>query len=709
MRSDYHRVNYRSMPAQSRFGYVFGFFHDESCYTTDELQFRIKILNLRANSGLDADLLQTDNSWFASDEAAFINVNEHSWVLNAEFRPRHALSRDDFHINLIDSNRLQWPELGTMTRVIGDYLLLRNANLEAQHLNQPMNYVLLDVTQILRRLSMSENADYVKQQLQLLQNYLRAVEIHTSPVKGSDRLFLTDCRQSMENHQASIENHIQSRQLKTQIHQIQQELNRIGELRHTILHFALSEQEVNPHPYWEHFASQPQNMASQVEFPTLAAKNCAQRNVDELSERAENPAKSSQVIELELSPKTLSDCRDFKFVSNLPEDVQQAYSDSLVDLQEILRFEGIVDQLLQLFDKAGEVFTIVQFREQMQALLLNIEQFIQRSHQNIMHVIEMNAILYQQFIQDKQNLSWWEKLMTQRQHKIDSFINNQDNLARFDVTQSNLLLASKKLFKQIKQVITHLEQQAAESKQLQLMSSTRNLVEQLIDSMHAWMKRQHQLKGLPLPKKPEFRKLAAPDEKRECEKKNNSEVIRTSRGDYRMVNKEQTSTANRLTPSFQFWSSTYSAPEAQMLCSHESGCPILPEHSSEQSPASNSFNNVSAHLLIGLIILLPVAFLALKGLYAPSPQKLIHKGEKSGFKALQVKTADLISVLQNQVNESNDPYAIEVLDALLEDYSALMNERKQGRFPNAKLQELYENLINFRQELQEEHIFEMKA
>lgn len=108
-------VSYRSMPDQSRFGFFFGLFHDESCYTEEELQFRNTILGLRKASDLDPELLQTNNRWFDEDDTvALLNINQNAWVLPAESKPRTTISRDDFHMPMLHSQRIIWKPLSTL-------------------------------------------------------------------------------------------------------------------------------------------------------------------------------------------------------------------------------------------------------------------------------------------------------------------------------------------------------------------------------------------------------------------------------------------------------------------------------------------------------------------------------------------------------------------------------------------------------------------
>ncbi|KTD18699.1 Uncharacterised protein [Legionella lansingensis] len=721
MRSEYHHVDYRPMPSQSRFGLVFGVLHNEACYTPEELEYRARVLRARASSGLDSDLLQTSNSWFSSNQdAAFVNINEQSWFFSAEYQPREGITTEAFHIPLIESQRLHWPELGTMTRVIGDYLLLRNSNLAADHLNQPMNYVLLDVVQMLNRLSKIENPEHVANQLQLLHNYLRAVEIHTSPTIGSDRLFLADCRRTFERHQTKIENQIHSRQLKAQIHKVQQQLTQVAELRHTVLHFALIDQPVNAHPYWEHFASHQPQLNSKAEFPTLAAKNCATHHADEVTKIDEKNTEH-KLVALELSAKTLDHCQDFKFVDNLPGTVKKAYSDSLVDLQEILRFQGILDQLQQLFDQAGEVFTIIQFREQMLGLLQNIEKFIQDSHQTIVQVLEANANIYHQSIQAKQDLQWWEKLLTDRQKKIDDFINNQDNLARFDVTLPDLHKASKDLFQQVNQAMNYLTQQAGEKKQLELISSTRGLVQQLMNSMHAWIGRQYELKGLSAPEK-----ISLIEASKTTEKIKMQEATENSWDyDYDRCNLEpeedivvQTSSANRIAPLFQFWFPSNPTQTPNRLCAPGSHCgstlPMLEPGATNQdanSSASSSAINMNASVALGVLILLPLGILALKLLYDSwyKPKSATTRiDDAESFNTAQIQTADLLSIAQNQAEQLKEDYWQDHVDMINSDYEDLLKRAQKKIYDVEAMKDLYEELTDLLSDMENSSEYQLR-
>lgn len=57
-----------------------------------------------------------------------------------------------------------------------DYLLLRNNELRQEHLNQPINFFLLDLNHILKGISQNPNIKQTQEQLEHLTRYVRAVE-----------------------------------------------------------------------------------------------------------------------------------------------------------------------------------------------------------------------------------------------------------------------------------------------------------------------------------------------------------------------------------------------------------------------------------------------------------------------------------------------------------------------------------------------------
>lgn len=497
----YPEIDYQPMPYRARFGVFGSLVYQESCYTDQELRLRLQILKARAASGIDPELLKTDNCWFSeASDHALTNTNANAWILADAYQPIHIINRNDFHIGLFNSQRVNWEGLSTLGRVIGDYLLLRNAALPDQHLNQPMNYLLLDLVRMLKTLA-GENAGYTLEQLKFTGIYLRQVESLLQSETGSDRLFLAETRRTIEMTLIrDIENKLASQRFKSHTEQVQRRLRHIAELRHAVLHFVLTENEVNSHPFLEYFENPDKHPASSTKFPTLAAKACViPKDHKQLADSSQSPPEQYQLI-----LKQLNDCPDFKLIANLPDNIEQIYTQGLTDLQEMIRFNSILDQLSVLLDQAGEVITLIQFREQILTLLQQMERFIQRSHTGIIELIEVNEHRYFQFIQAKQNLHWWEKISGAKQKVIDTFIANQDNLARFKATEADLRQANIEFLQESSLVTNHLQQQASLASQENLVTSARDQIDALMDSIHLWINQRYQSEGLAIEAHPTF-------------------------------------------------------------------------------------------------------------------------------------------------------------------------------------------------------------
>ncbi|KTC94605.1 hypothetical protein [Legionella erythra] len=667
MREGHHQITYRAMPQQARFGLFTRPLHDESCYTQEELQLRDTILNARSQSGLDPDLLRTDMTWFSPDnQVALVNVNEGSWIFGSEYRPRQGLSRDDFHIGLIN-RQLHWPALNTMTRFIGDYLLIRNNQLDDRHLNQPLNYVYLDTVQILNRMAVVHDGRYVHKQLQLLNKYLRVVETHVSPTQGSDRLFLADCRYTLEHRIArDIKTKQQSQQLRLHFEQVRHQLNHVAELRHTVLHFALTDGSVNPHPYWEHFSETPRGLEGKQEFPTLSAKSCAEKTSDALTQPG-----NTQLSQLKLTPHTLDDCPALGLIDRTTTETKAAYGQSISDLQEVLRFQHILDSLLQLFDQAGEVFTLIQFRRQMNNLLLGIEQFIQQSEQHIVNVVEANSRLYHQLIQDKQDLSWWQRMTSGKVEKIDRFIQNQDNLARFPTSASDLSAASKELLDGVHEVLNHLKQQGTETQQIAMVSSTRELVQHVMDSMHAWVGHQQEINGLPIPDKP-----ALPISHHQEQPTTDLGIKPFQPDAPKPKSLPKTSFTQRVEAPLFFQAQSQQTPVRVSSCPLNQPCtaPLLSGNTTvaQSNPSTRAAIRpeaaaISAPVLLGTLVLLPLVFIGLKLLYdawqTPTPRRQTPNN-KEDFKQLTTQAEDLLAAASHLLPEMETSCMQEEFDYL---------------------------------------------
>jgi hypothetical protein len=703
MRKGHLKVDFRAMPANSRFGLFSKLTHHESSYTQEELKFRERVLAAREASGLDLDLTQTNDSWFNQDFAdAFVNLNEGSWLYSEEYRPKHAINQDDFHISLISSERLKWIELSILMRTIGDYLLVRNSRLAPEHLNQPMNYVLLDVIRILKRLAMTDQADYVTKQLQLLRNYLRSIEIYVPYDEGSDRLFLAECRYTMEHSiDEELHQNIQAKRLKSLLIQVKEALDNVAVKRHALLHYAFSEEEVNPHPFWEGFAEKRELLSSNPTFPALAAKSCAQAESDAVALKGTND-RASEFETLVLTDETLSNCKDLHLIDLLSRESKLAYAQGIADLQEILRYQSLLDKLLGIFDQAGEVFTVLTLRDQVINLLVSLDKFTQRTQQTISRILDANAQIYQRFIQNQQDLAWWENWFTNRPKLIQNYITNQDNLARFKTEQSDFQLVNDVLIGQVYVVIHQLTQYGDEIKQQNLLSTTKHQVNDLMTSIHALVGHQHVLQGLPMPAQPKLLNYEEPGViQSECKLKLSVPESSIS----------SDTIPNPIPPSFTFWAPKIPlvtenlginnpAIEASQSDTCQLDCSTQPCDARSQPTV-----DMTSMVALGVLFGIPFCLIMLKIIYdsrTTDSSCMVVSDPESYQKTKTIvedRLARIIHVAQD-LDEEDERQSL--INDYQDEFNELENEAEQGIYDADEMKKLSESLKELLNNLEHE-------
>lgn len=475
-------IGYQPVVAQSRFG-VLGWLYlrDESCYTPEELAFRERLLEARARSGMDRELLETTDSFFATAlEDAFIDVHADSLLLASLYRPKHLLTRDAFHLPLTNHRKMRWQTLETLARRAGDYLLIRNEDLPPEHLNQPMNYLLLDIVRMSRKLAENNDPEYVSTEAQLLEQYIRGMEVH---LEGGDRLFLADFRAALEQDvSAEIQQVMRSRFLKLQLEVIRQQVRDIAEDRHALLHFSLSHAPVNSHPYLEYLESPPDTHTLNLrEFPTLAASLCA---------RAPH-ALVSGYTPITIDADTLRACKTLSLPEKLDPTLAEAFAKALADVHELLRFDSILHQLLHLLEQAGEVLTRLQFREEIDAFLLDVENFIHQSGEPITFIREANRAVYQRQLMKGRETGILAALRPRGPAKSSAFLENQDSLTLSVATRTPMQRAMHQLTQRTHEVRGHLREGATRTEEEALLESTRQTAEQLMENMHHWREARH--------------------------------------------------------------------------------------------------------------------------------------------------------------------------------------------------------------------------
>lgn len=425
MGKEKNRATYRPMPQKNRF-----WGHNEEGYTDKELAWRQWVLEIRAHAGIHSDYLNNPSSWFKDDSEALIYVYSGSWVFDNTLRTtRDRLSLEQFHVHPIASQNLQWAELYHLMQDMGNYLHLRNSELIPAHYNQPMNFIILDINVMLRGLSQNPQIQQVYEQLGFISRYIRSIEMKVSAQVGSDKAFLADIRQNInEEIQPKLALLIKSQALKDRLQQLKKHLHQISLDRNLILHFALSTQAVDIHA---HEFSMTMLLDKRA-YPTQAAKACAQPISTEV---ATNTAPTQTHI---LTSKQLKDCAHFKLITQDPALIEH-YAKAISDLYLLDQFQHIIAQISHLTGKAGELYTIHQFKEQMIGLLENIKLFISSSSVDMRIISQANTDAYYKAIQITQNLSIWERLLTTKQRDLGIFIKNQDNLAlfSFDLDETN--------------------------------------------------------------------------------------------------------------------------------------------------------------------------------------------------------------------------------------------------------------------------------
>ena len=433
------------------------------------------------HSGIDPDYLNNPSSWFAEEEQALVTVYPDSWFYSPAFKTRHIPSLDEFHVQPIDGYRLQWPALYDLMQQVGDYLLLRNEQLPPEHLNQPVNFFLLDVNNILKGISQNANIAQVQKQLELLTRYVRTIEKYISPLIGSDRLFMANVREVIDDEIQPLLSHmIESQLLHERLNELQKIIKQVSTERNRILHYALNVNEVNHHAY--DFSVSKRGELSH--FPTQAAKECGHSN-------SELMAKSAPTVHL--TAGKLKKCPDFELIS-MNDDVLNHYAKAISDLNELERFQKVITQIMDLLGQAGEVYTIHQFREQMILLLKQIDGFLDESAQHIDAILRANKNAYHQAIDSEQNLSFFKKIFSDEKAKLHTYIKNQDTLAQFPSSSPELDKTNKAFKEHVNQVITHLSQAKMKESSFEAITGQVQELEYLMNSMNQWV---HEIKGLP--------------------------------------------------------------------------------------------------------------------------------------------------------------------------------------------------------------------
>ncbi|STY28887.1 Uncharacterised protein [Legionella wadsworthii] len=659
-------ASYQAQQDRSRF-----WVHSEGCYTEKELEQRAWILKIRGNSGIHSDYLANPSSWFAEDSQALTNVYEHSWFYSNAFKPRHILNRDDFHVQPIDGQRLQWPALYELMQKTGDYLLLRNQQLSAEHLNQPINYFLLDLNHIIKGISQNPNVKQTREQLEYLTRYVRNIEKNISPFDGSDRLFLANFRSIIDDEiHPQLTYRIESQLLKDRLGELSKTIEQLSTERNRILHFALNANQVNPHTYT--FAiDKPSDLKA---YPTQAVKECAK----ESTAVAESPEPV-----LKLTGEQLKDCPDFQLIS-MQEQVLDHYAQAVTDLHELIQFQNVITQTMDLLSQAGEVYTVFQFKEQLSLMLKQIEYFIDKSTIPIEEIIHANTQAYHKAIHEEQNLPFFKKWFTSEQKKLNTFIGNQDTMAQFPSTKADLAKTNQALKQQVNQVISHLQGPKIRAADFATIADQAQELNTLMDSMHRWVSYQYTLKGLEPPQQPDKLKLPQPQLQKF------SHASNKQASSFFDLQKRATLIEDNSRPNWTYEKSMCPIPidQAPALtdCSNQdlSICPV---------PQNKSDNDV---FYFGLILLIPIGLITLYLLYQTlKPKEEVRiLGTKEEYDLIKTELDDFLVKIQKDEDKYNSRKD-ESVDYFIETYHELEKLAKKKIYDVVQLKELYEDIKYF--------------
>ena len=642
-----HYASYRALPYKSRF-----WLYPENCYTKEDLALREWILKTRANSGIDADYLSNPSSWFTEDKQALINVNDRAWIFSDAFKARHVLSKDDFHVQPFDN---QWPALYDLMQNVGDYLILRNQNLPADHLNQPMNYAFLDINFILKRLSQNPDIAHVRAQLELLNRYVRQIEKNIPPTVGSDRLFLANFRRIIDDKiEPQLTHLIESQLLKERLDNLSRTIKKLSGERNRILHFALNINPVNPHPY--EFSITDRDDAPG--YPTQAAKKCGTSG---------HEIAGDLTAVLHLTIDQLKECPNFNLIS-MNEEILGHYAAAVSDLNELERFQQVISQVMDLLSQAGEVYTVYQFKEQMLSLLQQIEGFIDESSQPIEAIINANTQAYHKAIQAEENLSLWQTWLTSEKQKLKTFIQNQDTLAQFPSSSADLVRTNKALKAQVSEVARHLSQPDTKKVTFDDLIGQTQELNKLMHSMHQWITIHHEIKGLEAPAPIQLLPTLPPQAK----------------------STPKPVFAPELCPK--------SIPSRNSFFAHQAlPVDVCPPNNSEcqikfinPQPIQNEF------LFLGLMALIPVGAIALYLLinWRNKKEVSVFSGDKDEFEELVVKIEDLVAIIKGMEATENEDRMI-MYEPFLDTLDTLKRDGLNGHYNLGELQELYDDLDYF--------------
>lgn len=405
------------MPHKRRF-YFSWLLGGEECYTSDEMQLRQTIRELRMAVALPEEIQDSAVGWFREDKQALLDIYEGSWFFSACYKPNENIKSDHFASNLLRHDVVSWPELGKFVLELGDYLMIRNQFLPTSHYNQPMNYVLMDLRRILERLASVRDEQRLLTGLKPVRAYIAGIERLISPIKGSDHVFLTDMRTGLYQQEKIIAARVSRQSIHREIEKIKYAVQNLAQQSHAILHFSFAKARVNAHPHIELLQENSLNTEQLLLHPVNGATRCMQDDA------------------------SLHDC-PFLHLSDIDKNTAtQAYRRSIAGVKAFLDFDRLLAKALAMSSQTGEVYSLFEMHAEFGPILQVIADIAHAQIKDAQIVIEENQAQYQQAVQTLQasnRLSHW---FGSARSQAKTVLVNQNALALFKIdidtlTESN--------------------------------------------------------------------------------------------------------------------------------------------------------------------------------------------------------------------------------------------------------------------------------
>lgn len=438
-------------PSEARtsfFDITANLFDYEACYQQKHLDLRERILQHRKAAQFDSEFPLADSSWFSDDpELAFENVNRNRYFLSERLKPQQKLTVNDFRVKDFVFGSFKWLSLANLEKDVGDFLLMRNHHIVSdrpEHLNEPMNFFFVDVKNILRNVAKEQNTKLAVSSINSLLNYINHVETELA-FDDSDRSFISQVRSALEqNIKPQINAVIENANIRSHLSSLMTELEGVIESSNRIVHFSLQDGKVNPHPKIDRGDISDSDLAS---YPTQALIACANKlavSTEGLSAvmkegqqlLLDNPFYVSEkgALEYRANDKLLEHCEDVRLIPNLSLEVKQAYIRSASHVNNLLEFKSMLNQVISLFDEAGQHQLVLGYQKELSSLMQAINIELEQAEKDIKLVMDENQSLKDSLLLRKMNLGFKSSIAEGFKNMLgfskvidaEQFIANQD-------------------------------------------------------------------------------------------------------------------------------------------------------------------------------------------------------------------------------------------------------------------------------------------